>query len=138
MQTQQKHVNDLALQINCSSAHKRATTLYAQQVEKTVGEKKFSELVYGEFGVQINKRTIQRDVAAGRVGTSPLKPGTKGNFPALTFQHLANAFESFIKIKQLNGQGGDISKNKLIQFLKKCIKPALDCDPGWLLKCLLK
>jgi hypothetical protein len=55
---------------------------------------------------------------------SPLKPGMKGNFPALTFQHLSNAFESFIKIKQLNGQGGDI--------LKKCIEPALDCDLGWL------
>jgi hypothetical protein len=77
-------------------------------------------------------------VAAGRVGVSPLKPGEKGNFPALTFQHLANAFESFIKIKQLNWQGGDICNNKLIQLLKKCTKPALDCDPGWLLKRLLK
>ncbi len=77
-------------------------------------------------------------MAAGRVGVSPLKPGMKGNFPALTFQHLANAFESFIKIKQLNGQGGDTSNNKLIQMLKKCTKPALDCDPGWLLKRLPK
>ncbi len=69
------------------------------------------ELVYGEFGVHIHNRTIQREMAAGRVGVSPLKPGVKGNFPALTFQHLVNAFESFIKIKQLNGQGGDASNN---------------------------
>ena len=142
-QAQQKHINDLALQVNCSSAHKRATKLYAEQLEKGEDEKrlsasKVSELVYGEFGVLIHKRTIQPEVAAGRIGVSLLKPGEKGNFPALTFQHLANAFESFIKIKQLNGQGGDICNNKLIQLLKRCTKPALDCDPGWLLKRLLK
>ena len=56
-------------------------------------------------------------MTAGRVGLPPLKRGMKGNFPALTFQHLANAFESFIKIKQLNGQGGDLSNNKPIQLL---------------------
>jgi hypothetical protein len=62
----------------------------------------------------------------------------KGIFPSLTFQHLVNAFESFITIKQLNGQGGDISNNKLIQLLKKCTKSTLECDPVWLLKCLLR
>ena len=88
--------------------------------------------------MHIHKRTIQHEVAAGRIDVSPLKPDMKGNFPALTFQHLANAFESFIKIKQLNGQGGDLSNNKLSQLLKKCTRPVIECDSRWLLVHLLK
>ena len=102
IQAQQRHVNDLSLQVNHSSAHKRATKLYAEQSEKGEDEKKLSaskvgDLVYEEFGVHVLKRTIQHEVAAGRVGVSPLKPGIKGNFPALTFQHLANDFEIFLR-----------------------------------------
>ena len=112
MQAQQKHVNDIACKNNQSHACKRATTRFAAEMEKPEDEKKLSaskvsELVYREFGVHINKRTIQHEVAAGRVGLSPLTRGMKGNFPALTFQHLANAFLGYIKIKELNGQGGD-------------------------------
>jgi hypothetical protein len=106
--------------------------------ERKLSASKVSELVYREFGVQIHNRTIQREVAAGRVGLSPLKRGIKGNFPALTFQHLANSFESFIKIKQLNGQGGDLSNNKLSQLLKKCTRPVKEFDSRWLLVRLLK
>ena len=143
MQAHQKRVNDGASENKRSHAHKRATALFAEEMKKPKDERKLSaskvsELVYGEFGVHIHKRTIQREVAAGRVGLSPLKRGMKGNFPALTFQHLANAFESFIKIKQLNGQGGDLSNNKLSQLLKKCTRPVLECDSHWLLVRLLK
>ena len=118
----------VASENNRSRAHKRAMTLFAEEMknpedERKLSASKVSELVYGEFGVHIHKRTIQHEVAAGRVGLSPLKQGVKGNFPALTFQHLAKAFESFIKIKQLNGQGGDLSNNKLSQLLNKCTKP---------------
>lgn len=41
-------------------------------------------------------------------------------------------------IKQLPGQGGDLSNDKLFQLLKKCPIPALQSDLGRLLKCLLK
>jgi hypothetical protein len=59
-QAQQKHVNDLALQVNHSSTHKRLTKLYPEQLEKGEDEKKLSaskvsELIYGEFGVHIHK-----------------------------------------------------------------------------------
>ena len=60
---------------------------------------------------------MQCEVAMGILFVSLLKRRMKENFRSLTFQHLVNAFESFIKIKQLNGQGGDISNNKLI----KCV-----------------
>ena len=50
------------------AAHKRATSLYASEQSKPEGETKMSAseantLVFGEFGVEISKRTIQRDVA---------------------------------------------------------------------------
>ena len=106
--------------------------------EMTLSTHKVSELVFGEFGVHIHKRTIQHEVATGKIDVSQLKPAMKGNFPALTFQHLSNAFESFINLKQLNRLGGDISSDKLNQMLRKCTKPALECDPGWFLKLLLK
>ena len=112
MQAQQKRVNDVASKNIQSRAHKSATTLFTAEMKKLEDERKLSaskvsELVYREFGVHIHKRTIQCEVATGRVGLSPLKRGMTGNFPALTFQHLANAFLSSIKIKQLNGQGGE-------------------------------
>jgi hypothetical protein len=83
MQAQQKHVNDVASENNQSHAHKRATTLFDAEMKKPEGERKLSaskvsELVYSEFGVHILKRTIQHEVAAGKVGISPLKRGMKG------------------------------------------------------------
>lgn len=90
--------------------HKKATTLYVAELKKPEGEKKlsaqqFRELVYDEFGAEIHQRKIQQEVAAGREGVSPLKMRPKRTFPTLTLQHLANAFESVIKIRHLNGQG---------------------------------
>ncbi len=92
-QAQQKRVNNLSLQMKRSTAHNRATTIYAEEMKKpddemTLSTHKVSELVFGEFGVHIHKRTIQHEVAAGRIYVSPLKQDMKGNFPALTFQHL--------------------------------------------------
>ena len=98
--------------------------------ERKLSASKVSELVYTEFGVHIHKRTMQCEVAAGSVGLSPLKRGMKGNFP--------NAFESFIKIKQLNGQGGDLSNNNVSELLKKWTRPVIEFDSRWLLVRLLK
>jgi hypothetical protein len=132
-QAQQKRVNDVTLKIRHNMAHKKATTMYAAESKKPEGEKKLSakqvsELVYAEYGVDIHRRNIQREVAAGRVGLSPLKTGPKGHFPTLTFQHLANAFESFIQIKQLNGQAADLAQTKLVLLLQKCTKHLIGCD----------
>jgi hypothetical protein len=64
----------------------------------------------------------------------PIKAGNEREFPSIDFSTPGKCFfESFIKIKKLNGQGGDTSNNKIIQLLKKCIKPTLECDPVWLL-----
>ena len=63
MQAQQMHVNDVASKNNQSPAHKRATTLFAAEMQKLEDERKLSarkvsKLVYREFGVHLHKRTI--------------------------------------------------------------------------------
>jgi hypothetical protein len=64
---QQKCANDLKMNHH-KAAHKRATSLYASKQSKPEGDTKMSaseanKLVFGEFGLEISKRTIQRDVA---------------------------------------------------------------------------
>ncbi len=100
--------------------------------------KKVSQLVLGEFGVEIKPRTIQREVQEGRVGVSPKKMGPQGYSPLKTFDHLTTAFESYIKIMQLNGHGGTLSNNKLMIILKKCTSPSITCDIRGLLRRLQK
>ena len=42
----------------------------------------------------------------GRVGTSPLKRGAKGDIADHIFKTLVTALEYFVTINQLNGMGG--------------------------------
>ena len=65
---QQKCANDLKLKLHHKAAHKRAPSLYASEQSKPEGETKMSasevsKLMFGEFGVEISKRTIQCNVA---------------------------------------------------------------------------
>ena len=78
------------------------------QKQEGMSAKQVSQLVLGEFGVEINAHTIQRE--KGSVGASPKKMGPQGHFPSKTFYNLAIAFESYIKIMQLNGHGGALSQ----------------------------
>ena len=139
---QQKHANDLKVKLHHKAAQ-RATFLYASEQSKPVGEKKmsaseFSNLVFGEFGVEISKRTIQREVAEDRIGVSPKKKAPQGIIPPLIYDNLCNAVESYIQIKQLNGLGTEITNNKLIELLKKCTRSVIILDCKHLLNRLLK
>ena len=58
--------------------------------------------------------------------------------PQLIYNNLCNAFESYIQIKQLNGQGTEITHNKLIELLKKCTRNVIVLDSKHLLTRLLK
>jgi hypothetical protein len=136
----QKRVNDHAAMTLKKAAHKKATTIYNSELKKPQGlsAKKVSQLVLGEFGVEIKPRTIQREIQEGRVGVSPKKMGPQGYLPPKTFDHLTTAFESYIKIMQLNGHGGTLSNNKLMIILKKCTSPSITCDIRGLLRRLQK
>eukprot|EP00804_Cyclotella_cryptica_P006390 CCRYP_014272-RA/>CCRYP_014272-RA protein AED:0.32 eAED:0.32 QI:0/0/0/1/0/0/2/0/199 len=93
--------------------------------------KQVSQLVLGDFGVEIKPRTIQRAIQEGRIGVSPKKMGPQGYLPPKTFDHLTTAFESYNKIMQLNGHGGAVTNNKLMIILKKCTSPSITkCNRG--------
>ena len=136
----QKRINGHATMMVKKAAHKKVTTIYSMELQKPEGmsANQVSQLVLGEFGVEINAHTIQRDIKEGRVGAPPKKMGPQGRFPSKTFDNLAIAFESYIKIMQLNGHGGALSNNKLKIILQKCTSPSISCDITGLLRRLQK
>ena len=58
----QKRANDHAVTMVKKAAHKKATTIYNSELQKPEGlsAKQVSQLVLGEFGVEIKACTIQR------------------------------------------------------------------------------
>eukprot|EP00804_Cyclotella_cryptica_P030166 CCRYP_009559-RA/>CCRYP_009559-RA protein AED:0.30 eAED:0.35 QI:49/0/0/1/0/0/3/0/211 len=121
----QKRVNDHAAMMVRKAAHKKATTINNSELKKMEGlsAKQVSQLVLGEFGVEIKPCTIQRVIKEGGVGVSPKKMGPQGYLSPKTFDHLTTAFESYVKTMQLNGHGGAVTNNKLMIILKKCTCP---------------
>ncbi|KAL7490610.1 hypothetical protein ACHAWT_000174 [Skeletonema menzelii] len=125
-------------------ATKRATAIFKVEKDKPKGTdgklsaKQVSELVEKETKIRISDRTIQQAVADGRAGLSPPKQGRPSAlFSNETFEHLTNAFESFIKINQLNGMGGKLTSSKLTNLLKECTQPVIGCNCSSLLSRLL-
>ena len=62
-----------------------------------------TEIVRNEFKVNLCPRTIQKKVKDGAVGVSPLRRGPKGFIPEHHFNNLCIAFETFLRINQMNG-----------------------------------
>jgi len=123
-----------------SNATKYATKLCAdyQKHEKKLSAERVSAIVEKKFGIRVPKRTIQNNFKLGRIGTSPPKKGPKGHFDNDTVLNLTNSFETYVKIKQLNGQSGDVTYKKFQKLLKQCTSQKKDVDCVWLLQRLLK
>ncbi len=64
-------------------------------------------------GIGPHANTIRKYVNSNITGMSPLKPGVKGNVPAWVFKTLCIAFESYVRIQQINSWEGEISYKKL-------------------------
>ncbi len=64
-------------------------------------------------GVGPSNAIIRRYVSANIASMSPLKIGVKGDMPACAFKSLCIAFESFIRIQQINSRQGEITYKKL-------------------------
>ena len=64
--------------------------------------KKAVEIEYGK-GSCPSERTIENYVNEGIAGLSPKRNGRPGDIVLDTFLMLANAFESYFRISQLNG-----------------------------------
>ena len=52
--------------------------------------------------------------------------------------NLTISFETYVKIKQLTGQSGDVTYKKLQKLLKQCTSQKKDVDCAWLMKRLLQ
>jgi hypothetical protein len=64
-------------------------------------------------GIGPHAATIRRYVNANLAGMSPLKIGVKGGLPQCVFKLLCIAFESFVRIQQINSCQGENSYKKL-------------------------
>jgi hypothetical protein len=113
----QKHrVNKLAMSDFSKQALKMVTLWYARKSKKPDGLSSYeiAEKVRKEFdGVGPHAATIRKYVKANLQGMSPLKCGVKGDVPAWAFKSLCLAFESYVRIQQLNSRLNEITYKKL-------------------------
>ena len=89
---------------------------YARKSKKPDGLSSYeiAEKVRKEFdGVGPHAATIRKYVNANLQGMSPLKCGVKGDVPAWAFKALCLAFESYVRIQQLNSRQNEITYKKL-------------------------
>ncbi len=65
------------------------------------------ERVNEQYGANIQPCTVQNYIKAELVGQPLLKQGTPGDIFKVIHDTICNAFESFVKINQYNGKGGN-------------------------------
>jgi hypothetical protein len=113
---QNVRVNKLAQSDFAKRALKRATKWYAREVKKEDGLSSYeiAKRVNREYdGIGPAPATIRRYVQANLAGMSPLKPGVMGDVPPPSFKSLCMAFESYVRICQINSREGKIMLTKL-------------------------
>ena len=136
---QQVRRNKLIDKTRKKDATKMATKLYAecQKKEKKLSADVVSRRVMEKTGCRVPPRTIQKHFKEGRVGTSPKKTGPQGHFDDNEMLNLQNAFETYVKIQQLNGKTGNMTPKTLQRLLKQCTSKKKEVDCTWLLRRLL-
>ena len=65
---------------------------------------------------------ICRYVNANLQGMSPLKIGVKGDIPPCAFKSLCLAFESYVRIMQINSKDGEITYKKLLERINALLR----------------
>ena len=110
-------MNKLAMSDHSKCALKRATKWYARE-QKIIGglsSYQIEKKVKREFGgIGPCAMTIRRYVNSNLQGMSPLKIGVKGDVPPCALKLLCIAFESFVRIMQINSKSGKITYKKLV------------------------
>ena len=112
---QMMRVADKAARDHYSAAVKAATKLYAEEKTKMRGlsAAKVEAKVKSIYGVGPTARTITRYHNENRIGVSPKKRGKEGFLPRRTFKLLCQAFESYVRINQINAQESDNTRKIL-------------------------
>ena len=107
----------------------RATSWYAK--ERAKGAMKMSarevcQRVNEEYGTSLTPRTISRYVKEGMAGTSPQKKGPERKLLQETYLCVCNAFESYARISQINGDEIDATRKKLAERVNSVVGIDLD------------
>jgi len=77
-----------------------------------------------EYNVILSKRTIQQYVKEGRAGQDKKSPGPPlGDLSEATFTLLIQAFETHLRLNQVNQEGHKNLKDKLIGRLQLVFAP---------------
>ena len=116
VQKQKKRTSKKLQRDHYSAALKHATRWYASERSKDRGLSAYTvaEKVKELYdGVGPCERTLQRHYLDGRIGMSPKKPGPCPDIPRSVFKLLCSAWESFVRIQQINGLGGNNTRKKL-------------------------
>ena len=117
---QKDRCNKLKVAVHAKKAHKRATSFYASELKKPKGERlsadAVSKIVKKEYdGHGPSARSIQRYVNDhNNIGISPVKMGSRGNIPPWAYSALCNAFESYVRIMQVNSCGHENTRRVLL------------------------
>ena len=126
--------NYIRIENHKKRAWKQATSWYAEEKEKKDGflaEHIAKEVKKNNGGFGPSARTIQRNVKMGLIGVSPNKQGPERKLPKFIFKTLCSAFESYVRINQVNGLGGDLSRGKLQKRVGAVVR-----DDGFSTQCL--
>ncbi len=69
-------------------------------------------MILKEFDMTVGVRSIQQFVKNDDIDCSPLKRGPNGNIDQHHFKNLCMAFESYVRICQLNGANHEFKYKK--------------------------
>ena len=120
-QVQTHRTNQKKIDENKTKAVKSATKMYAAEKSKDDGmsAQKVCDLVNHQFGTNLDKRHIQHLVKRGMINETPPKPGPNGGIDHENLKILLGAFESYVQIKQVNGESTRLSRVKLAQVVNQ-------------------
>ena len=116
---QKERCHKLKIAAHAKKAHKRATSFYASELKKPKAQRfsadAISKIVKKEYdGHGPSARSIQRYVNDhNNIGISPVKMGSRGNIPPWAYSALCNAFDSYVRIMQVNSCGHENTRRVL-------------------------
>ncbi len=103
----------------CEEGAQAGDFFYASELKKPKGERHSADAIskivkkeyngHGPWG-----RSIQRYVNDNNnIGNSPIKMGSRGNIPKWTYSALCNAFDSYVRIMQVNSRDHENTRRVL-------------------------
>ncbi len=122
---QQSRNNSLINKKAYSKAEKYAIKWFAK--DKLKGMKiglsasKICKVINNECNTNLHSWTVQQQVKEGMICESLIKNGAPVKIPHTLFTPLCQAFETYVKVNQFNGKGGNNVQKKFAMLLNQVI-----------------